>query len=144
MEIQDIVSSTLSVIAFILSLINLNYKKQKLSNQIITSNRIEWIRSVRDLLSQFVETYATSPQDRQTLMIIKYKITLYMRKNVISYNDVINQLQKCIDRGSFNAKECDLLVEYAQIMLSDVWIRMKREAGVKPKEDNKYYKLFNE
>lgn len=143
MEIQDTISTTLSIIALILTLVNLTFKKQKISNEIITSNRIEWIRSVRSLLAQFVEIYTTTPQDKQSLMIIKYKITLYFRKDVKSYNAVTNQIQKCIDLGSFNTKECDLLVEYAQKMLSEVWIRMKREAGISLNQDNKYSKLFN-
>lgn len=143
MEIQDAITATLSVIALLLTLINLIFTKQKISNEIITSNRLEWIRSVRSLLAQFVEIYTTTPHDKQALMIIKYKVTLYFRKDVKSYNAVADQIQKCIDLGCFNTEECDLLVEYVQNMLSEVWIRMKREAGISFKEDDKYYKFFN-
>ncbi len=66
-----------------------------------------------------------------------------MREGVTSYSDLIKQLDTCIENG-YNESDCKYLILKAQNVLSEVWIRMKREAGITKYNDDKFTILFEE
>ena len=129
-----------SIIALVVSIISIFVDKKKTTLEIITQNRIEWIKEVRNLLKEFIEVY-TKNGDNEQFLIIKNKISLYVRDGVTSYKELIEQLNHCVANG-YNQKDCNKLIQKAQNVLSEVWIRMKREAGISKKEDNRYSKMF--
>lgn len=145
MSIKDIILIVISILAIIISaftlIINSFLTKKKISTDIITSNRINWISDVRNLVSQFIEAYTTH-KSTDELTLIRNKICLYLRSNVRSYNSLVKELDVLIaDQSGENS--CNDLILAAQNVFSEVWIRTKREAYISGKIDNKFEKMFN-
>lgn len=139
-----IVFSILSIVISTSTLIfNVINERKKIATENITNNRINWIGDVRNLLKDFIEYYINSSiKNDKNLIIIKNKLALYMRNNVNSYSELLHQIDICIQNG-YNENDCNRLITASQNVLSEVWIRMKREAGISLKEDLKYEKMFN-
>lgn len=131
-----------SVASLIITIVN---ERNRVKTDVVTKNRIDWIKDVRSLMMQFLEIYIednyNGDKRKKKLMIISSKINLYFREGVKSYALLTKILNKCAN-NNYNDEDLELLIEIAQIAFSDVWVRTKREAGIEKKEDNRYEKLF--
>lgn len=140
MDLDVTIALITSLLAFIISLINISINQKKITSEVITTNRINWIIDVRELVKKFIDIYVKDDKSIE-LTIIRNQIYLYMRQGVTSYSKLIEQLDKCIKQG-YNKQNCDDLILKAQIVFSDVWVRMKREAGIKKQDDDRIFELF--
>lgn len=145
-NIISTISAFSAVLVSIVSLvITLFINKKKIKTETITKNRIEWINSVRGLIMDFLDVYMDESIDslekRTRLSLIKYKISLYLRSNVKSYDNLIKSLNKCIENG-YEKNFCDALIEKSQNVFSEVWIRAKIESGISTKENKKFEIMF--
>lgn len=132
----------LSAVSLCISLLTIILQKKAVSTQTISINRVQWIKDVRNLLFEFIKEYITKANKRK-LYYIRCKISLYMRKGVDSYEGLLNALDKCVNEKA-NDQNCQNLINEAQIVLADVWKRMKREAMITEKLDKKIEKQYNE
>ena len=128
MDTENIVALVTAIAAFAISLINVILSKKRLSSEIITKNRMDWIAEVRSLVSDFLKIYVENGNNTE-LKKIRNKISLYMRSGNESYSYLLSQLDYCIASG-YDQSSCDEVIRKAQIVFSEVWIRMKREAGI--------------
>ncbi len=103
---------------------------------------MDWIKNVRGLLGNFLELYIDGAQKNE-LEKIRNKILLYFRENVNSYEKVAEQLDLCIN-SVYNKDNVNKLIICSQNMLSEVWIRIKRENGMDEKIDKKFEKMFKD
>ena len=140
MDIENIVALVTAIAAFAISLINVILSKQRLTSEIITKNRMDWIAEVRSLVSDFLKIYVEQGNNTE-LKNIRNKISLYMREDHTSYSDLLSQLDRCIASG-YNQQNCDEAIQKAQVVFSEVWIRMKREAGMTKQTDEKIAAQF--
>lgn len=141
MESISFITSIFAFVVSVLSLItNIFLTKKQIESEYISKNRMDWIKNVRCLLGNFLELYIDGAQKNE-LEKIRNKILLYFRENVNSYEKVAEQLDLCInsDYDKDNVKE---LIICSQNMLSEVWIRIKRENGMDEKVDKKFEKMF--
>lgn len=67
---------------------------------------------------------------------------MYMRVGVNSYDELIKQMDICIEHG-YCQVERENLLRKAQNVFSEVWVRTKREGGISKYDDEKFQKLFN-
>ena len=131
-SVLDVISLVISGIAAIISIGSLVVSRRKLINTTITSNRIEWINSVRSLVQQFVVEYRKNDTDLKKNSAVSIK--LYLRHDVKIYQPFISQLDACT-KNSYDDTECEKLIVATQDMLNDVWNRMKREAGISKRSE---------
>ncbi len=134
------VSVILSILAFVMSVLNFSLDKRRMISEFIATNRMDWIKTVRELLFDFAKNYYEG-SDKDTLRICKLKIDMYTRVNDPAYDELNNILQKCIDE-EFCMTDYDKLIEESQFVLGAPWKRMKAEAGISQRKDVKYRKLF--
>lgn len=140
MKSQEIITLIISFSSLIISIFTFLVNKRKNINQIITKNRLNWIYQVRLLLQKFLEEYINN-ESKATMLITRNKIALYFRKDVLSYTKLLNQIDMCIE-NEYSKENCDKFILESQNVLSEVWIRMKREAGINKKTDEKYEIMF--
>ena len=146
---ENIITLIAAILAFVASvatiIITVLNEQRRVKTDSITKNRIIWIKEVRNLTKQFleiyIENYGNCNKRKKKLMIISSKINLYFRKGVNSYVFFAEALNKCV-YNDYNVEDLKLLIDSAQIVFSDVWIRVKREAGIAKKEDRLYDELF--
>ena len=140
MKAQEILTLVISFVSLIISIFTFWINKRKNTNEIITKNRLDWIKQVRTLLQEFLNEYISN-KPKTDLLITRNKIALYFRTGVVSYSKLLNQIDRCIEYG-YDKENCDKLISEGQNVLSEVWIRMKREAGMNEKTDKKYEIIF--
>lgn len=140
MKAQEILTLVISFASIIISILTFLISKRKNTNEIITKNRLDWISQVRTLLQEFLKEYINN-EPKANLLITRNKIALYFREGVVSYSKLLNQIDRCIEYG-YDKENCDKLISEGQNVFSEVWIRMKREAGINEKTDKKYEMLF--
>ena len=146
---ENVITLIAAILAFIASIatiiITIVNERNRVKTDAITKNRIDWIKDVRNLMMLFLEIYIednyNGDERKKKLIIISSKINLYFREGVNSYASLTEMLNKCAD-NDYNDEDLKLLIERAQIVFSDVWVRAKREAGIVKKEDNRYEELF--
>ncbi len=143
MESISFITSIFAFVVSVLSLItNIFLTKKQIESEYISKNRMDWIKNVRGLLGNFLELYIDGTQKNE-LEKIRNKILLYFRENVNSYEKVAEQLDLCIN-SVYNKDNVNKLIICSQNMLSEVWIRIKRENGMDEKIDKKFEKMFKD
>ena len=136
----NVVTILLSVAAAVVSLLSLFLSKRQLVANAITANRIEWIRSVRGLLSRFLDAYMEDGEESGRLKrSLSVHIQLYLRHDAPAYRAFLDALDQCV-RNPFDQEDCRRFVWASQDMLGDVWNRMKREAGISRKSEERLRK----
>ncbi len=138
--ITAIISIVLSISAFGLSIYNLILQKRKIITESIVNNRSEWIKDVRNLMAEFLESYCEEKGIKR-LRICKTKIELYTRRDSEEYKSLNMALLLCIE-DKFNVEHYNVLIEECQKVLTHMWTRSKIESGISLRQDRKIYKLF--
>lgn len=127
--ISDIVALG-SIVVTILTLITTNNRnKKQLAAQLITANRMDWIKQVRSLLSEFACEYIKKDCDKEKLFAIKTQTELYMRRfgdSVQDYVDLLDQMELCC-KEDFSEQRYRLLMLCASYVLRRVWARISLE-----------------
>ncbi|MDE7299406.1 MAG: hypothetical protein K2N94_11345 [Lachnospiraceae bacterium] len=139
-QIMNVVTIILSILAFIISFMNYLNSRKKIISDIVSQDRIKWISDVRSLTSCFLEKYI-SGGDEKELRVIKSKIDLYIIYGKEVYASFENKLNHCI-LHPYNNKDYEDLVTETQIMLNGVWVRIKNEAGITRRGEQKIRKLL--
>lgn len=135
--ILSIIATAISILAFAVSVFNLLLDRRRLKTDAITRNRIDWIKEVRDLIWQFVTICWEHPEDVNAKVRIATKIRLYTKQGDV-YRSLLSAIDTCISDQTTVIEHVDDLIKQGQDTLNDVWIRMKREAGITTREDRKY------
>lgn len=116
--------------------------KQSSIIQAITENRIDWIVSVRNLISDFICAYIDGASSKE-LTKIMIKTQLFFR-NKEDYNRVLLLMEKCCVTPYLSEPcYCQQLVAETQTLLHRVWIRIKIESGQSKELDNLVRKKVN-
>lgn len=139
-NISLVVSSILSILAFIISVGNFLIERRKVVTESIAINRMEWIKDVRKLMMDFLNAYLQK-QSKDKLQILRMRIDLYTRIDSEAYERLNEQLDHCIN-NPFSIENYNLLLLECQRVLNSVWRRMKLESGINDKRDKKIQKLI--
>ncbi len=146
---ENIITLIAAILAFVASIatiiITIVTERNRVKTDAITKNRIDWIKDVRNLMMLFLEIYIednyNGDERKKKLIIISSKINLYFREGVNSYASLTEMLNKCANEP-YTDENLKILIGSAQKVFSNVWVRVKREAGITEKEDEKYEKMF--
>lgn len=113
-------------------------KNQKMSDdksallQSVTSNRMDWLSTVRQLMCEFCDTFRANPKDIDTLSSIRTKFLLYMRVDNEFYQPLLELTKQCckspipLEQQESMYKQLILASQYA---FASVWIRVKIEGS---------------
>lgn len=142
--IAAIIAAGVSLMTAIISVINTRViskftsKNQKMSSdksallQSVTSNRMDWLSTVRQLMCEFCDTFRANPKDIDTLSSIRTKLLLYMRVDNEFYQPLLELTKQCceslipVDQQELMYNQLILASQYA---FSSVWIRVKIEGS---------------
>lgn len=140
--IDNWISLVLSIIAVLISLYSVYLTYRKNINNVITKNRMVWIAEIRELVNKFLTEYE-GDASKQKMTNLRNHIYLYMnmKNNNKNYNELASCLNECIN-SDYSVKNRENLILACQAVLSDVWVRLKREGGMSEKSD-KYYASFS-
>ena len=137
--IIDYIPLVISLFAICVSLLSYTVSRRSLINSTITKHRIDWINNIRALSEEFIVHYIEN--DVKGKRIVQGKILLYLRYDVAIYADFINTLDSCVN-NDYDHDTYKLLIISIQSVLSDVWNRMKREAGISLRNEKKIKNLL--
>ncbi|MPM49536.1 hypothetical protein SDC9_96266 [bioreactor metagenome] len=117
-----------SIMAIFISVYNSVITRRRLIAEAISKNRIEWIRDVRELVTSFLLNYDLGNLTEEKAIF--YKLSLYMSTKNSDYKELLGALEECISDDKPKDKHRRDVISSAQVVLTQVWIRMKREAGI--------------
>ena len=151
--IIDMLTACTALTAVIISLLSYLNSKRKTTAEIITINRMEWIKTVRQYCTEFLIELKKEKPSSEFLEELYVKIQLYGFGT--TYDELFNSLEMCIAYAKEQSENCDLIHKYdlikkvlkdSQKILNGVWWRMKREAGISSIKDKriarKYRKIY--
>ena len=127
--IIDIVTAATAVFALGISLWAAYISKRNLIATAITSNRIEWIKTVRSLIVKFLMEYESGNPDQKELICLYEELMLYFNPTGKTYVPLVNALKKCLNED-YSHQNAVAVISGAQTLLDSSWVRMKREAGI--------------
>ena len=139
--IGQIITSLIAIASLVVSL---SMKFHELKASSITIQRIDWIKTVRDLCAEFIIEFSKDAPKKSKLDELAIRIKLYgRRKNDRITNDYYNLyegIDKCLKKwNTTNTQEKekykDLMIGVSQDMLQSAWDHMKRESGISEKRD---------
>ena len=130
-----------AVASWVALILDAQKHKRDVVTQAITSNRMEWIAQVRNLIGEFLCAYINK-EPKENLLKLMFKIELYLRQNgSADYEHLITCMERCYNQPYMNSDgnsraACDELVHAAQTVLHNTWIRIKIEGGQSAKKDD--------
>lgn len=132
------VSLVVSIAAVVVSMLNLKVVKRKLFATVITEKRMEWIRSVRELLWKFTDCYSRGgKENKDELKSLKFNIDLYFYAEGNPDQKLLSTtLQRYIEEPGL---EIDDLMKISQTVLRNPFNRMKMEICFPRKEERKIW-----
>ena len=125
---MDIITALTALVALVISFWSANISKRSLIATTITSNRIEWITTVRKLIFSFVKQCEEDFSDKEKLKIIYEEIVLYFNSKEDVYSELVEAMKECIT-GNDESAVLEVVGKGQQV-LRYVWILMKREGGI--------------
>lgn len=143
-NVFSIIAALGSLSAMIMSIRSYNLTKRQVYANVLATNRIKWVNDIRDRLGEFLECYLSEynkpPDERFNTIRKKFQIDTYMdySKGNKGYADLNKQLTRCLE-SPVEAPVTDFkeLIETAQKVLGEAYLRAKRESGVTEKMDEK-------
>ncbi len=142
MSIFNYLSIGISFLAIVVSVAGVMISRRSLINTAITSNRIEWINDVRSLVQAYTGSYLKG--DFSEKKLAETNILLYLRHDVKIYKPLIEALEICTADEAVNYANLSKLVVATQDTLNDVWNRMKREAGISRRSEQRLKKKLRD
>lgn len=140
-NINTILPIVISMIALIVSFMNYLNDRNKVISSVISTDRMKWMSDIRNLMSLFLESYIKGGEI-DNLKIIKAKIDLYIIYEKDVYKGFEGKLSHCT-LNPYTDKDYKELLNETQIMLNGVWIRIKDEAGILKRDENRINKLLH-
>ena len=136
---EYIITTAVSIIvAAITSIAVIWVSKKKLHTEIISVNRLDWLKAVRELVGDFIEIHISngaSNSKKIDLMRIKSRIALFLypdsNKNQECLMLVLNE---CINNPNYPVEK---LIAVAQCTLRGSWNILKAEAGFTERGERK-------
>lgn len=142
--IINISAALISVIAATSSFLSLKEEKRRIKTETFSKTRVEWISHVRSLLSDFITLYQqgnlVSIEEKKAAY---YKISIQMNTKRKAYHEFLKCLSACAEDVDFNDSHLERLVTEFQIMIKEIWERVKLEAGIGSEEDAAIAKKFD-
>ena len=138
----DIITALAALLALVISFWSARISKRNLISTAITSNRIEWIVTVRKLIFSFVKQCEEDFSDKKKLKIIYEEIVLYFNSKEVVYSGLVEAMKKCITGE--DESEILQVVSKGQQVLRYVWILMKREAGISTRFERSNVRIASE
>ncbi|SBW02751.1 hypothetical protein KL86CLO1_11691 [uncultured Eubacteriales bacterium] len=136
----SILTIIVSGIAVLISLFSAWISRRSIITNAISSNRIEWIAIVRNLIRDFVKEYSGG-SNIPVLTNIYSELVLYFNPNGEVYAGLVNAMKKAILEG-YTAQNHWNILNCGQAVLDSSWKRMKRESGMSFKTELKISKSF--
>lgn len=131
METKDllpiIVSAIVALITLFTIIVTQNFNKKQLRIQAISMQRVDWLASVRDLLSAFGIAYRKN--SREELEDLRFKLLLYLRIDKPHYELLTEILNICCN-NEYNDETYSALILISQRELARVWERLNAEATI--------------
>lgn len=142
-NLVNLLTAITALLAVITSVFSYLLSKRRATIEHITVNRMDWIKEVRQLCADFLSEFNSDSANADKLKELYIHIQLYGYGK--PYEALFEALEVCIDHANFTScqkkKYSDKALFCAQQVLHDVWLRMKREAGISKKTDEKMEKL---
>lgn len=146
-SVIEVVTVLISLLSFILSVRILSVQKRQVYASIFPRSRIEWIVSMRGAIVRFIEAYSIErtldPGQRFLTQAAKLEIDLHMfygkgvdGKINKTYTDLRDVLLEYLQAPSDDPiTDHGNLVDNAQAILNEPFVRAKREAGISEHQD---------
>ena len=141
--IIQVFTTIIAVVAALVGVISYFLSKKQLYTQTVTVQRIEWINTVRTLLSDFIEAYVDG-QDLKKALSIKAHIDLFLNMKNPDHEKFSIELNNCIKTFGTNEIELTALTDAAQLVFKNAWERMKWEAGFKLSQEKQIQNKLTE
>lgn len=142
MELASLIISILTAVAVVVGAIfTYFHTKHQIITSTITGRRQDWINAMREMLARFLREYITS-DNKTELRVIKAEIEIHMSSKSSYREDLTKHLEKCI-MEKFNDDDCKLLIHISRCLLTRSYWRMKIEAGLYRKNENKTARKLN-
>lgn len=133
-DVTLFISLVCSVVAVIISICAQITARRSIVTQTISTQRIEWIGTVRNLINSFLKEYS-GLRSKKELINIYTEISLYLNPKHDCYGELADALKNCIEYDGYVEKFHWDVVRESQRVLDEVWVRMKREAGISRREE---------
>ena len=137
--INLILTITISLIAVGVSVFNLFLIRKEIYNKTITTERVKWINTVRQLIADFIETYTLDDNNERRLIFIKAHIELFLNHKNSDHYELSNTLGNYLDNKNLSVNE---LITISQVVFKNSWERMKWEAGFTKKKEEEIQKII--
>lgn len=132
-EVIAVIGTVIVALASIIApIIRRKTDEQNMLIRSVTTNRMDWIAAVRELMTQFCEAFISNPNDLKVLRGLRTKLFLYMRHDREAYDALIKSIDACCETyipPIYHALMYDRLILTSQYVLATVWIRVKEEGA---------------
>lgn len=149
-NIFSIVAALGSVLAMFMSIRTYNLSKREVYADVLATNRIKWVNDFRTKLGEFIEAYYSEyskpPAKRYKLQRIKFEVESFLdyNRDNIGYDTLRNQLNLIVESPQNELiSDFSKFLEVSQKVLSDAYLRAKRESGVTKRMDSKTANIIN-
>ncbi len=128
-----IITSIMAFFALLVAFLGYFSAKKQMFAETISRNRIQWISTVRKLLTEFINLYISSAS-AQKLRKKYYQISFYLNTVHEDHERLSDNLLRLIDcrecnKQCYSKKIINKTVKIGQRVLSTAWERMKSETG---------------
>lgn len=129
-DLPEIATIIVAFASLVISALAYFVSKRKVFTDLIATNRLDWIKEVRALLTQFINKYLDGAEKNE-LNKIRYEVELYFGR--YKYDTELSKiLEKFVENEEDDIK---VLLKVIQPVLASPWLRMKLETGVSMKQD---------
>ena len=136
-SISNVISMVTAFAALIGVILSAVSTRQQIAAQTITSNRMDWIKEVRELLKEFVTEYVRKENaDYQKMRELKGKVELYLKEGEEDYDILVRQMDYCCT-FPYSEEGYFLLIRSSQYVLNRTWQRLALEGKGKLLRSNR-------
>ncbi len=145
-NVQLFITLLISIFSVSISMYSLFISQRKTYIENVSKERMEWIKSMRSLLSEFAAEYYNPNKDQNKLNSIRFNILIYLRRDNTKHDDLIRLLNEIPSESnpSLDREYIDNITIASQIALTHAWKVYKNESFYSKKIQNSIRKLANE
>lgn len=143
MTIADIFTYGVPALAAIGSWIGVWMMRRQVKADAIAKSRIQWIDAFRCLTGDFIDAYVSEFSNRDKRQQLYFRTALFVNGKNPAYVTLLKSMDLCVADNEKNLKHIDDVCFNAQNLLSEVWLRAKRESGISRREDRKQAAAFD-
>lgn len=145
-NVSIICSLIVAVTSIIGSVVLLKNSRHSVMASAITAHRMKWIGEVRDIMTDFCETFRKNRADTEKLKSLRTRLFLHLRDDNKDYEPLVRTVNRCCDRRMSDRAArlaLDDLTASAQYVLAVVWARVKIEGAKGYGDDRKIEKMIS-